>query len=124
VLRLLAAITATGLLLIILYGLRIVGTAALVAVPTALFLAVYLGAMTAAARVLCGPVRLAALPAALAVTAMLGFCGWALAVPAAVALAVSWRARAGSRRQPRNARPASVVPCPGSLRERELVASR
>jgi amino acid efflux transporter len=124
VLRLLAAITTAGLLLIIGYGLRIVGTAALVAVPTALFLAVYLGAMTAAARVLCGPVRLAALPAALAVTAMLGFCGWALAVPAAVALAVSWRARTDSRRQLRNARPAPAVPCPGSLRERELVASR
>jgi amino acid efflux transporter len=124
VLRLLAAITATGLLLIIGYGLRIVSTAALVAVPTALFLAVYLGAMTAAARVLPGPVRLAALPAALAVTAMLGFCGWALAVPAAVALAVSWRARAGSRRQLRNARPAPAVRCPGSLRERQLVASR
>jgi hypothetical protein len=93
-------------------------------VPTALFLAVYLGAMTAAARVLRGPVRLAALPAALAVTAMLGFCGWALAVPAAVALAVSWRARARSRRQLRNARPASAVRCPGSLRERELVVSR
>jgi amino acid efflux transporter len=124
VLRLLAAITTAGLLLIIGYGLRIVGTAALVAVPTALFLAVYLGAMTAAARVLCGPVRLAALPAALAVTAMLGFCGWALAVPAAVALAVSWRARTDSRCQLRNARPAPAVPCPGSLRERELVASR
>jgi amino acid efflux transporter len=107
VLRLLTAITATGLLLIILYGLRIVSTAALVAVPTALFLAVYLGAMAAAARVLSGPVRLAALPAALAVTAMLGFCGWALAVPAAVTLAVSWRA--GVRRAPCPARAPS--PC-------------
>jgi len=100
VFRLLAAITATGLLLIILYGLQIVSTAALVAVPTALFLAVYLGAMAAAARVLHGPVRLATLPAALAVTAMLGFCGWALAVPAAVTLAVSWRARARTRCAP------------------------
>jgi amino acid efflux transporter len=98
VLRLLAAITAAGLLLIILYGLRIVSTAALVAVPTTLFLAVYLGAMVAAARVLRGPVRLAALPATLAVTAMLGFCGWALTMPAAVALAVSWRVRADARR--------------------------
>ena len=122
--RLLAAITAAGLLLIIANGLRIVSTAALVAVPTALFLAVYLGAMAAAARVLRGPVRLAALPAALAVTAMLGFCGWALAVPAAVALAVSWRARADSRHHHRNARPASAVRCPGSLGERELVPSR
>jgi amino acid efflux transporter len=98
VFRLLAAITATGLLLIVLYGLRIVSTAALVAVPTVLFLAVYLGAMTAAARVLRGPVRLAALPAALAVIAMLGFCGWALAVPATVALAAGWRTRAAARR--------------------------
>jgi predicted PurR-regulated permease PerM len=65
--------------------------------------------MAAAARVLSGPVRLAALPAALAVTAMLGFCGWALAVPAAVTLAVSWRARAGVRRAPCPARAPS--PC-------------
>ncbi len=124
VLRLLAAITATGLLLIILYGLRIVSTAALVAVPTALFLAVYLGAMAAAARVLRGPVRLAALPAALAVTAMLGFCSWALAVPAAVALAVSWRAQAGSRRHARNAHPACAVRRPGSPGQRDAMPSR
>jgi len=109
VFRLLAAITATGLLLIILYGLRIVSTAALVAVPTALFLAVYLGAMAAATRVLHGPVRLAALPAALAVTAMLGFCGWALAVPAAITLTVSWRARARTHCAPRPVRAPS--PC-------------
>jgi amino acid efflux transporter len=113
-----------GLLLIIGYGLRIASIAALVAVPTALFLAVYLGAMVAAARVLRGPVRLAALPAALAVTAMLGFCGWALAVPATVALAVSWRAQAHPRRHRRSARPASAVRCPGSLGERELMPSR
>jgi amino acid efflux transporter len=41
-LRLLAAITGAGLVPITLYGLRIAGTAALVAVPTTLFLAVYL----------------------------------------------------------------------------------
>jgi amino acid efflux transporter len=90
-LRLLGIITAAGLLLITLYGLRVVSTAALVAVPTALFLAVYLGAMVAAARVLHGPVRLAALPAALAVVVMLAFCGWAVTVPATVALAAIWR---------------------------------
>jgi amino acid efflux transporter len=88
--RLLAAIGVAGLLLITLYGLRIVGTAALVAVPTVLFLTVYLGAMAAAMRVLRGRVRLAALPAGLAVAVMLGFCGWALALPAAIALAVFW----------------------------------
>jgi amino acid efflux transporter len=124
VLRLLAAITAAGLLLVILYGLRIVSTAALVAVPTALFLAVYLGAMAAAARVLRGPVRLAAGPAALAVVVMLGFCGWALAVPAAVALAVGWRARAGARRSRRSARSACAVRCPASPGRRELMPSR
>jgi len=98
--RLLAAITATGLLLITAYELRIVSTAALVAVPTALFLAVYLGAMIAAARVLHGPVRLAALPAALAVAVMLGFCGWALAIPVTVTLAVTSRARSAKRAVP------------------------
>ncbi len=105
--RLLTAIAAAGLLLITGFGLRIVGAAALVAVPTALFLSVYLGAMAAAARVLRGPVRLAALPGALAVTVMLGFCGWALAIPAAVALAVGWRARTDARRHRSRACPDS-----------------
>jgi amino acid efflux transporter len=86
--RLLAAIGVAGLLLIGLYGLGVVGTAALVAVPTVLFLTVYLGVMTAAVRVLRGRVRLAALPAGLAVAVMLGFCGWALALPLLIALAV------------------------------------
>jgi hypothetical protein len=88
---LLAAVAAAGLLLITAYGLRVVAAADLVAVPTALFLSVYLGAMAAAARLLRGPARLAALPAALAVTVMLGFCGWALAIPAAAAVAAAWR---------------------------------
>src|SRR5580692_10066876 len=95
--RLLTAIGAAGLLLITLYGLRIVGIAALVAVPTVLFLTVYLGAMAAAVRVLRGRVRLAALPAGLAVTVMLGFCGWALALPAAIALAACWPLAVGRR---------------------------
>jgi len=99
--QLLAAIAAAGLLLMILYGLRIVGAAALVAVPTALFLAVYLGAMVAAIRVLPGAARLAAVPGALAVTIMLGFCGWAVALPAVIAviaLASGGRAWIAARR--------------------------
>jgi hypothetical protein len=80
-----------------LYGLRLVGTASLVAVPTALFLSVYLASMIAAARVLRGRVRAAAVPAALAVIVMLAYCGWALAVPAFVALAAGWRG--GPRRR-------------------------
>jgi amino acid efflux transporter len=95
--RLLAAIGVAGLLLITLYGLRIVGTAALVAVPTVLFLTVYLGAMAAAVRVLRGRVRMAALPAGLAVAVMLGFCGWALALPLGIALAVFWPLAVGRR---------------------------
>ncbi len=99
--QLLAAIAVAGLLLIILYGLRIVGAAALVAVPTALFLTVYLGAMAAAMRVLRGAPRVAAVPGALAVTVMLGFCGWALAIPAAIALATGCRAWAARRQRHR-----------------------
>jgi amino acid efflux transporter len=93
---LLAAIAGSGLALITSYGLGIISIAGLVAVPTTLFLTVYLGAMTATARMLRGPVRLAALPAAVAVTVMLGFSGRALVVPAAVALAAGWRAKSGS----------------------------
>lgn len=111
--QLLTAIAVTGLLLIVLYGLRIVGAAALVAVPTALFLTVYLGAMAAAVRLLRGPARLAAVPGALAVTVMLGFCGWALALPAVIALASGCRAVAAARRQRRGARLLSYPPVAG-----------
>jgi amino acid efflux transporter len=109
--RLLAAIGAAGLMLIIGYGLHLVSTATLVAVPTVLFLTVYLGAMAAAVRVLHGRARLAALPAALAVTVMLGFCGWALAIPAAVVLATTWLGRARARHHRTCTRPASVARC-------------
>ena len=97
--RLLAAIAAAGLLLITLYGLRLVSTVSLVVVPTALFLSVYLASMAAAARALRGPARVAAIPAALAVVVMLAYCGWALAIPAVVALAVTWHS--GLRRRGR-----------------------
>jgi amino acid efflux transporter len=86
--RFLAAIAVSGLLLITLYGLGLVSPASLVAIPTTLFLAVYLGSMISAARVLRGPARLAAVPAAIAVAVMLAYCGWALATPVLVALAV------------------------------------
>jgi amino acid efflux transporter len=84
----LAAVAASGLLLISLYGLGLVSPAALVAIPTTLFLAVYLGSMLAAVRVLRGPARWAAVPASVAVAVMLACCGWALALPALVAVAV------------------------------------
>jgi amino acid efflux transporter len=98
---LLAAIAGSGLLLLTLYGLGLVSPASLVMVPTSLFLAVYLGCMLAAARALRGKARWAALPAGACVLVMLGYCGWALAVPAAVgALAfTTLRLRGGGARR-------------------------
>lgn len=81
---LLAVIAGTGLPLIALYGVGLVSPVSLVAIPTTLFIAVYLGSMLAAVRVLRGPARLAAVPAAAATAVMLAYCGWALAVPAAI----------------------------------------
>jgi amino acid efflux transporter len=83
----LIAVAVSGLLLITLYGLGLVSPAALVAIPTTLFLAVYLGSMLAAVRVLRGPARWAAVPASAAVAVMLACCGWALALPVLVAAA-------------------------------------
>jgi amino acid efflux transporter len=96
--RFLAAIAVSGLLLITLYGFGVVSPAALVAIPTTLFLVVYLGSMAAAVRVLRGPARWAAVPASAAVVVMLACCGWALALSALVALAVVGRSLRGARR--------------------------
>ncbi len=109
----LITIAATGLVLIIAYGFKLVSTASLVTLPTTLFLTVYLGSMLAAARVLRGPVKLAAYVASLAVLAMLPYCSWALLAPAAVAL-VAWR-RQAQREQPVAAERASST---ASLRPR------
>jgi amino acid efflux transporter len=97
---LLAAIAVAGLVLITAYGLRLVSTAALVTLPTTLFLLVYLGSMLAAARMLRGPVRVAALVASLAVLAMLPYCGWALLAPVAVTVITSGHAAWVRRRTP------------------------
>ena len=88
-LLLLAAIAGTGLPLIALYGVGLVSPVSLVAIPTTLFLAVYLGSMLAATRVLHGLARLAAVPATAATAVMLVYCGWALAVPAAIIAVVT-----------------------------------
>ncbi|MGH3214647.1 MAG: APC family permease [Trebonia sp.] len=88
-LLLLAAIAGTGLPLIALYGVGLVSPVSLVAIPTTLFLTVYLGSMLAAARVLHGLARLAAVPATAATAIMLAYCGWALAVPAAIIAVVT-----------------------------------
>jgi amino acid efflux transporter len=84
----LAAIAVSGLALISLYGAGLASPAALVTLPTTLFLVVYLGCMASAVRILRGPARWAAVPAALIVAAVLTFCGLSLLAPAAVFLAV------------------------------------
>jgi len=98
---LLAAIAAIGFPLITLYGAGLISVTPLVAIPTTLFLAVYLGCMVAAIRLLRGLGRAAAVPAAVAVAALLLFCGWTLAGPALVALAtaIPWRRGRAARRE-------------------------
>lgn len=85
--RFLAAIAAAGLALITLCARRLVSAMTLVAVPTALLLFACLGRMVAARRVLPGPARKAAIPAALAVMVMLTYGSWALAIAVITALA-------------------------------------
>ena len=80
-------------MLIGLSALRLADIIALVSVPTAMFLCVYLSCTASAARILAGPARVAAAVAVLAVLAVLAFCGWqallAVAVVAAVAAATA-----------------------------------
>jgi amino acid efflux transporter len=85
---LLVCIALIGMALIGLYAGGIIGTEELVAVPTTLFISVYVGCTVSAARVLSGPARAAAIPSAVAVTVVLAFCGWWVSVPAVIALAV------------------------------------
>ena len=73
-----------GLLMLGSTALGWIGTTTLVTVPTTLFLLVYLGCTAAAARVLTGPVRIAAILSCAAVAAVLLFAGWSLLVGAAV----------------------------------------
>jgi amino acid efflux transporter len=98
---LLATIAVIGFPLITLYGAGLISVTPLVAIPTTLFLGVYLGCMVAAVRLLRGLGRAAAVPAAVAVAALLLFCGWALAAPALVALAtaIPWRRGRAARRE-------------------------
>jgi amino acid efflux transporter len=102
-------IAAAGLTLIGLYALHIVSTAGMVALPTTMFLCVYLGCTVSAVRILTGPARIAAIPAAAAVAAMMAWCGWALAAAAAVAVA----AAAGTRTRPATPDAGTSAAAPG-----------
>src|SRR4029079_11779050 len=85
---LLGIIALVGLLLIGLSALRLADIVALVSVPTAMFLCVYLSCTAAATRILAGPARVAAGVAVLAVLAVLAFCGWQALLAVAVVAAV------------------------------------
>ncbi|MEV4555530.1 amino acid permease [Kitasatospora sp. NPDC049285] len=86
------AVTAlTGGPMILLVGNGVLGTDQLVSVPTALFLAVYLGCTAAAARVLPGALRLAAAISAVTVLVLLAGTGWPALAAAAVALLAAAR---------------------------------
>ncbi len=85
--RLQAGIAVTGMVLLAAVAAHLVSTVQLVALPTTLFLTVYLGCTISAAKILTGPARVAAAASVLAVTVVLGFSGWALLVAPAVVLA-------------------------------------
>jgi amino acid efflux transporter len=105
--RFIAAVAVTGLAVTAAYGAGLISPAALVTLPTTLFLVVYLGCMASAVRVLRGPARLAAAPATLIVAVVLGYCGWALLAPLAVTLAVGAASPLAARA--RRATPARTV---------------
>jgi amino acid efflux transporter len=86
---LLGVIAAVGLVLLGLSALRLADIVALVSVPTAMFLCVYLSCTAAATRILTGPARVAAAVAVLAVLAVLAFCGWQALLAVAIVAAVA-----------------------------------
>lgn len=85
--KLQAGIAGMGIILLSLVQAGVVTPAQLVAIPTTLFVSVYLGCTAAAVRILTGPVRVAAAAACAVVVGVLAFSGWALLVVLAVVLA-------------------------------------
>ncbi|RAJ46894.1 amino acid efflux transporter [Kitasatospora sp. SolWspMP-SS2h] len=92
-----AATALIGVPLFALVGRGVLTTAQLVAVPTALFLTVYLTCTASAVRVLTGAPRLAAAASCPAVLALLLGTGWPVLAAAAVALTAAATDRTGDR---------------------------
>nr|WP_282206677.1 amino acid permease [Kitasatospora fiedleri] len=92
-----AATALIGVPLFALVGSGLLTTAQLVAVPTALFLTVYLTCTASAVRVLTGAPRLAAAVSCPAVLALLLGTGWPVLAAAAVALTAAATDRTGDR---------------------------
>ena len=81
------AIAVTGVLVLGGQASGLVSTAQLVAVPTTLFLTVYLGCTAAATRILAGRMRTIAAISCAAVLVVLSFSGWVLVIALAVVAA-------------------------------------
>jgi amino acid efflux transporter len=99
---LLGVIALVGLVLIGLSALQLADIIALVSVPTAMFLCVYLSCTASAVRILAGPARVAAAVAVLAVLVVLAFCGWPALLAVAIVAAVAGYRSTASRRSPRS----------------------
>ncbi len=95
--RLQLLLAGIGLAVLAMVGTGLVSLDALVAVPTAMFVAVYAVSTAAAVRLAAGGTRIVAATACLLVLVILGFSGWALLAVAVVAASAIGRARNRSR---------------------------
>lgn len=109
-------VTGCGALLLACTGAGVLGTTALVALPTSLFLCVYVIALASGTRLLTGPVRWIAGFASLVAAALLATTGWAGI--AAVAVACAGAALTGGRRARAAARRTSAVSAEGRTQAR------
>jgi hypothetical protein len=101
-------------------GTGLVSTAQLVALPTTLFLTVYLGCTASAARLFTGRLRVVAVLSCGAVGAVLVFAGWTLAAALLVAIAGAAGPRLSRRSQPSEP---CVNPAAGNLTNSGLAHS-
>jgi amino acid efflux transporter len=97
-------IAGTGVLMLAGAATGLVSTAQLVALPTTLFLTVYLGCTVSAARLFTGRLRLVAVLSAAAVAGILAFAGWMLLAALLISLLAAVRrpTRRSVRRLDRN----------------------
>jgi amino acid efflux transporter len=92
--RLQLAVGATGLVVLGAAGLGLLDTSRMVALPTTLFLIVYLGATASAVRLFRGWTRVVAAVSCAAVAGILFFSGWSLAAAAlVVGTGLAWPVR-------------------------------
>ncbi len=86
-------VLVAGLVVLAAVGTGHLAVETLIAVPTVLFVAVYVACMAAGVRELRGPVRVAAAVGFVAVAIVFGFSGWAVLVPVGVVAATVRPAR-------------------------------